>query len=286
MLKQEGRLDAVRRYTSLDVATPGPGDRAVLDLTDVEALAPPTTDGSGNEPFERIARMAARIFATPMASVSVVDEDRIWFLAGEGLAGVTEVGLEPGLCTSAILQKDPYVVNDASTDPRTAEHPLVRGELGLRFYAAAPITVDGHALGTVNVLDRKRHRRVTSTQTALLADLAATVAELMQARQSALTALQAERAEAAAETERRDEADRAGNQYLGPEAERPHWCQLGGTGGCDRPAEAKVADSWGDSAWGCWPHAEEALINVVPVFLAIENPAGLAAYRSRATPPT
>jgi hypothetical protein len=49
-------------------------------------------------------------------------------------------------------------------------------------------------------------------------------------------------------------------------------------------AEAKVADSWGDSAWACWHHAEEALINVVPAFLATESPYGLAAHRARAAP--
>jgi GAF domain-containing protein len=256
------RLEAVRRYAGVE----------------------PPTDGS----FDLIAQMAAMIFETPMATVSIVDTDRVWFLATQGLDGVAEIGDEPGLCASAILGAGPYVVNDAALDPRTLDHPLVRGELGLRFYAAAPIvTVEGHTLGTVNVLDRKRHRRVSPTQTTLLSNLAATVAQMLQVRLSALAALrterasrteQASRAQPALVSERMDQAIRDQDS-----AGRPQWCQLGGSIACQKQTEVKVADSWGDSAWACWQHAEDALINVVPVFLASESPYGLAAYQARTT---
>jgi hypothetical protein len=58
-------------------------------------------------------------------------------------------------------------------------------------------------------------------------------------------------------------------------------CQLGGTAGCTAPAELKIADSWGDSAWGCTNHVEEAIINVRSVFIASEELGGLAAYLNR-----
>jgi GAF domain-containing protein len=214
----------------------------------------------------------------------------VWFLATQGLGGVTEIGDEPGLCASAILGAGPYVVNDAAVDPRTLDHPLVRGELGLRFYAAAPIvTVEGHALGTVNVLDHKRHRRVTQTQTTLLSHLAATVAQMLQVRLSALAVLRAERA---SRTKQADHpqlpaliSERMNHAVHDQDSTgRPSWCELGGSTACQKEAEVKVADSWGDSAWACWQHAEEALINVVPVFLATESPYGLAAHRARTAP--
>jgi phosphoserine phosphatase RsbU/P len=75
------------------------------------------------------------------------------------------------------------------------------------------------------------------------------------------------------------------SETMTEQADRPDLCQLGGTGGCRNPAETKVADSWGDSAWGCWPHAEDALINVASVFLAQDSPVGLRAYLARTTPP-
>ncbi|WP_405166560.1 hypothetical protein OG203_16580 [Nocardia sp. NBC_01499] len=61
----------------------------------------------------------------------------------------------------------------------------------------------------------------------------------------------------------------------------PEHCQLGGTAGCTAPAELKVADSWGDSAWGCTTHVEEAIITLRSAFIANEELGGLAAYLNR-----
>jgi GAF domain-containing protein len=132
--------------------------------------------------YDRIAFVAATIFDTPIATVSLVEQDRVWLAACEGLAGVREVGKEPGLCASVIQQDDVYVINNAAVDPRTLEHPLVRGELGLRFYAAAPIrTHDGYKLGTVNVIDN-RPREATARQIQALEHLAAMVSDELELR--------------------------------------------------------------------------------------------------------
>ncbi|MDP1777290.1 MAG: SUMF1/EgtB/PvdO family nonheme iron enzyme, partial [Brevundimonas sp.] len=121
------RLDAVRRYDILDT--------------------PP--DGS----FDRLAAIAARRFKTPIAIISIVDNDRIWFKSHHGL-NVSEIDRAPGLCASAILSAETYVLTDAKLDPRSLANPLVAGEFGLRFYAAAPlITHDGFNLGTLCVID-------------------------------------------------------------------------------------------------------------------------------------
>jgi GAF domain-containing protein len=132
--------------------------------------------------YARIAQVAATIFDTPIATVSLVDSDRVWLAACEGLSGIREVGKEPGLCASVILSDDVYVVNNAAVDPRTLEHPLVRGDLGLRFYAAAPIrTHDGYRLGTVNVIDN-RPREATRRQLTALQNLASMVADELELR--------------------------------------------------------------------------------------------------------
>jgi sigma-B regulation protein RsbU (phosphoserine phosphatase) len=163
------RLASVRRYRILDT--------------------PP--DGA----FDTIASLAARIFGTPMATVAIVDTDRVWFKATHGLDGITQIGRDPGLCASAILHGTPYVVPDALTDPRTAANPLVRGEPGIRFYAAAPITTArGERLGTVNVLDT-RPRQPTDDQIAALEDLAALVMDELELRLSAIRTIAAERAQ-------------------------------------------------------------------------------------------
>jgi GAF domain-containing protein len=197
---------------------------------------------------------------------------------------VAQVGTEPGLCASAVLQDDLYVVNDATVDPRTLDHPLVRGELGLRFYAAAPIvTSDGHRLGTVNVIDQQP-REVTSEQTRLLEQLAGLVMDHLELRLSAIQAVRAERRLQRAEDERSEKRARLVAQLreaadVGRSREHPETCQLGGRNrACSQPAEVKVADGWGDSAWGCVQHAEVLLLEVSGVFLADEALSGLTGY--------
>jgi phosphoserine phosphatase RsbU/P len=151
-------MDAVRRYDVLDT--------------------PP--DGA----FDRITAIAARLFGVPIAIVSIVDEDRIWFKSHHGLE-VGEIGRDPGLCASAIMQEAPWIVEDAPADPRTLANPLVAGEFGLRFYAGAPLrTHDGYRLGTLCVLGFEP-REVTADEAAMLEDLAAVVMDELELRLAA-----------------------------------------------------------------------------------------------------
>lgn len=156
------RLAAVRRYDILDT--------------------PP--DGA----FDRVTAVAARIFGVPIAIVSIVDADRIWFKSHHGL-DVEEIGRDPGLCASAILQDRPWLVADARKDPRTLANPLVAGEFGLQFYAGVPLrTHDGFNLGTLCVIDRSP-RNVTADEVATLGDLAAVVMDEIELRLSATRTL-------------------------------------------------------------------------------------------------
>ncbi|MFC4999447.1 GAF domain-containing protein [Dactylosporangium cerinum] len=179
-----------------------------------------------------------------MATVSVVDADRVFLAATHGLDGVRQVGTEPGLCTSAILSSGPYLVTDAELDPRTLDHPLVRGQLGIRFYVAAPIvTSDGHRLGTVNVMDY-HPRQVTTAQTTILTQLAGLVARHLDLRLVALHTVVKERQlrddadrRAATADRRAATADRLADKLraaAAAHANSPHpdRCQLGGATPC------------------------------------------------------
>jgi len=119
-----------------------------------------------------------------------VDTDRIWFKSHHGTE-VRETGREPGLCASAILGSEPWLVTDAANDPRALSNPLVAGDFGLRFYAGAPLTThDGHNLGTLCAIDLAP-RLITEQETAILTDLAALVMDELELRLSARTALAA-----------------------------------------------------------------------------------------------
>lgn len=163
---EAARLAAVRRYEILDT--------------------PP--DGA----FDRIAVLAAAFCNVPIATVTIVDHDRIWFKAAHGIE-VDQIDRDPGLCASAILQDDPYIVTDAIKDPRCFENPLVRGELGVRFYAAAPIrTQDGYNLGTVNVI-AGQPREITATEIGVLRHLADVIADELEFRMNARRTVESER---------------------------------------------------------------------------------------------
>ncbi len=157
---EAARLSVVKRYDVLDT--------------------PP--DGH----FDRITRMATQIFGVPISLVTIVDEDRVWFKSRHGV-DATEAPRGPGLCTSAILDDSVWVANDAATDPRTLSNPLVAGELGLRFYAGAPlITRDGFRLGTLCIIDQHA-RTISPDESAMLADLAALVVSELELRLAART---------------------------------------------------------------------------------------------------
>lgn len=159
---EDARIEAVRRYDILD--TP--------------------TDGA----FDRITALAARRFQVPISIISIVDEDRIWFKSHHGVP-VNQIGRDPGLCASAIMASDPYILLDAKTDVRSLANPLVAGEFGLRFYAGVPLqTTDGHNLGTLCIID-KAPRPIDQRQIDDLKDLASVVMDQMELRLSARRAV-------------------------------------------------------------------------------------------------
>ena len=165
-------------------SVPAPDEAARLEAVHRYQILDTPQDGA----FDRITSLASRPFSVPIAIVSVVDQDRIWFKSHHGL-DVDEVDREPGLCASAILQNEPWIIEDARLDSRALSNPLVVGELGLQFYAGIPLhTRDGYNLGTLCIIDRQP-RTLSHQDLTTLEDLAAIVMhdleQRMQSRQPA-----------------------------------------------------------------------------------------------------
>jgi two-component sensor histidine kinase len=138
--------------------------------------------------FDRITAMAARRLGVPISIISIVDTDRIWFKSHHGV-DVQQISRDPGLCTSAILSNEPWLLSDARKDARSLTNPLVAGEFGLRFYAGVPLhTHDGYNLGTLCVIDREP-RPIDAQQIEDLKDLASLVMDQLELRRSARLAL-------------------------------------------------------------------------------------------------
>lgn len=143
--------------------------------------------------FDRLTSLAVRLFDVPIALVTVVDEDRIWFKSRHGLDALTELPRDPGLCASAICQDEPYIVEYARNDPRSMANPLVAGEFGLQFYAAAQLrTREGYNLGTFCLLDRKP-REFSAAERQTLVTLAEIVVDELELRLEALQTVSSER---------------------------------------------------------------------------------------------
>ena len=120
-------------------------------------------DSEAEQGFDGLVRVASMLCGTPISLISLVDADRQWFKARHGL-DATETPREQAFCAHAILDDTPLVVPDALRDQRFEHNPLVTGDPGIRFYAGAPlITQDGHALGTLCVIDRQP-RALDTTQ--------------------------------------------------------------------------------------------------------------------------
>jgi PAS domain S-box-containing protein len=169
------RLEALRRYDILDTAP--------------------------EQEFDDLTRLASHICGTPMALISLVDENRQWFKSKVG-ATESEIPRDGAFCAHGILQPDVFVVEDALADQRFANNPLVTGPSKIRFYAGSPlITPDGQALGMLYVNDRVP-REIKPEQKAALQALSRQVVAQLESRRN-LKALQEtmvlrERAEAEA----------------------------------------------------------------------------------------
>lgn len=103
--------------------------------------------------FDDIVRVASGLCGTPVALVSLVDEDRQWFKARVGVTPI-QSSRKLSFCGHAILQKEPLVVPDTQNDPRFADNPSVVNDPRFRFYAGVPLMLDDDiAVGTLCVLD-------------------------------------------------------------------------------------------------------------------------------------
>ena len=156
---EPSRLGALRSYDILDT----PEEQAYDDLT----------------------LLASHICETPIALISLVDEDRQWFKSRRGIE-LKETPRELSFCAHAIVEPGPLVIPDTLEDHRFAFHPLVLDPPNVRFYAGSPLRVAaGHAIGTICVIDQEPHTLDQSQMEALEALSRQVVAQMELRRQLA-----------------------------------------------------------------------------------------------------
>lgn len=139
-------------------------------------------DTPPEENFNRIVRLASRQFKVPIALISLIDENRQWFKAVRGL-DAKQTDRDPAFCAHTILGDSVFYIPDATRDERFADNPFVTGDLGIRFYAGAPlVTPLGVTLGTLCLIDTEPRHDFSAEDQALLTDLAAVVVDQIEMR--------------------------------------------------------------------------------------------------------
>jgi diguanylate cyclase (GGDEF)-like protein len=145
-------------------------------------------DSAPDPAYQALAELAARLLGTPVAAISLIDAGRRWTKAGVGLVHGDEDPRDVSFCAHVVGGgESPWVVEDATTDPRFADNPLVTGGR-VGFYAGAAVrTADGHAVGTLCVID-PRPRRLGREDRETLRTLADAVGAHVQLRGQQLVA--------------------------------------------------------------------------------------------------
>ena len=131
-------------------------------------------DAPASRSFDRLTELAAQLLEAPVSLVTLVDADRQFFLSSSGLPepvrSVRQTPIELSICQHAVAAGRPLIVGDTRADPVLTDNPAVR-ELGVAAYAGIPLLAEGHAVGTLCVLDFVT-RDWTGDQLAILAHLA------------------------------------------------------------------------------------------------------------------
>ena len=137
---------------------------------------------TGAEPvFDQIVQTAAKIFAVPIALLSMVDLNEVFYKAKVGIPG-DNFPRNNSLCTIAILQSEPMILHQGETDNCLLSNPMIAAEFGLKFYASIPlVTPNDLTIGTLSIADTKR-RTFSRQQVDLLQDLAKVIMHTLNLR--------------------------------------------------------------------------------------------------------
>ena len=145
---------------------------------------------SPEKAFDNITQMMAEVFDAPMAFISLVDKDNVFYKSQVGPFGRDSVRREDSLCSLTILGTEPLIIEDASGEACFQDNPYVAASGGLRFYAGAPlITSEGLNIGTACIADTKP-RSFSQAQKGMLVRFASMVMHEIEVRHTALTQIQ------------------------------------------------------------------------------------------------
>ena len=192
----------------IKASTPEDELSRLKDLYEYDVL-----DTEAEKSFDDLTQLASDICETPISLISLVDPDRQWFKSKQGI-DVDETARDISFCSHAILENQVFEVQNALTDTRFHDNPLVTNDPNIRFYAGAPlITPRGNAIGTLCVISDKP-KKLSSKQINALTVLSKEVIAQLELRlnnKKLVMALEKQKAHNKELEKLKEEADTANN---------------------------------------------------------------------------
>lgn len=132
--------------------------------------------------FDDYVAWAALLFGVPIALISLVDAELVWFKAVTGAPGIPSLPRNASMCSAAILSSDAVVVSDYKPESCELIKPDVAQAIGLNFYAgAALVAEDNSRLGMLAIIG-KEARDFSAIEAELLTRLATLVSQTIELR--------------------------------------------------------------------------------------------------------
>ncbi|MDH3658649.1 MAG: ATP-binding protein [Alphaproteobacteria bacterium] len=154
-------------------------------------------DSEPEQAFDRVTKLASEFFETPVAAISLCDQERLWFKSIVGL-DILEMPRSAGICSQVIYNDTPLVLHSASDHPEFHDHPMVADAPHVRFYAGAPlVTPSGERIGSLCVADVDARPGFTCEEAGRLKDLASLVVDELELRLERMNAIRASDAKSA-----------------------------------------------------------------------------------------
>lgn len=111
-------------------------------------------DTDKEERFDRVTRIACKLFRVPIAVISFLEADRQWMKSTQGL-DIEEAPRRTSFCGHVILSNEIMIIEDTAKDIRFYDNPFVMNEPHFRFYVGCPLRINECNVGVICLIDDK-----------------------------------------------------------------------------------------------------------------------------------
>lgn len=143
--------------------------------------------------FEKIAILASQIFNTPIATISFIDDERIFFKSIIGGVDLIEIPRRNSLFNLSLDHHEVIVFNNLSSPTLAAANFAFNFNDGINFFASAPlISKEGLIIGAISVLDYEAREEIIADLN-ILTILSSIIMDMLEQRLTSRTVIRSQR---------------------------------------------------------------------------------------------